>query len=111
MLNFKGRLTQNQYFVALLKIVISFLIVSGLLSWGLDLLKANEEGASKSAEAMAIILLTMLLLSVIFFLLTYTVAVIKRGRDAGNAVLWAVLSYIIPFGFLVIGLLPSKRNP
>jgi uncharacterized membrane protein YhaH (DUF805 family) len=110
MLHSSGILSQKDYFVALGKLYLVTFATVAVLAIALDSLDAERSGASMLAQTASVVLFLALIGSVIYGALYYITLALKRGRDAGNAVLWAVIGSIIPFGFIIIGLPSSTKQ-
>ena len=96
-----GRINRAMYWKTIIVLYVGYLLAVFLAAMVL------ESNVNDAAVFMAVIGLIFLAFAYFYVSL---VLFLKRGRDAGNAVLWAAIGLIVPFGFIIVGILPSKKT-
>lgn len=109
MIKFNGTLNRSAYWKIILMSLAGFVLISGTLLWLLDWQNAELPGASTFNITLAIIFFVLFSVSVIYFTLMVIGAVMRRAHDTKNSMLWLLLGLFLPFGYLIIGLVPSKK--
>ena len=109
MVLFSGKLSRTDYWKKLIGSFLITIISFGLLLVLLDLLDAELPGASATNQALAVALLTLSLASILTFAVYWFSLTVCRARDAGHVVLWTVMAVLLPPGWVLIGLIPSRK--
>lgn len=104
-----GTLGRKEYFKYFAILYGSFIISSVLYLLFLEAIAAEAEFNS--------VLQYVALVVTIVFLAVYAIGgvvslfwLIRRARQTSNMALWIVIGILVPFGFIVVGLIPPKTN-
>jgi len=106
-------MSRKQYWKFLLLLNVGWYVFVIIFSLALDLIGSLfdfEKSNGMLPSIIAIILIIMLIGSLIYWVIMSIFIYLRRGRDIGNDILWALIALLIPFGFIVLGLIPSKTN-
>lgn len=109
MISFSGKLNRKAYWKSLIFGTLVFIPVSLVLFWMLDLQGGDDPRASTLQQTLSIVFFILYLASIAYYVMFLLSVVFRRSRDAGNVVLWTVISILVPFGFVVLGLVPSRK--
>lgn len=109
MILFTGKLNRTNYWKNLILGALVFIPVSLLLLWLVDIQNAEVPGASITNQTLSIIFFMLYIASALCFLAFLISVILRRARDAGNVVLWTLVALLVPFGGIVLGLIPSRK--
>lgn len=108
-----GVMSRKQYWKTFLLLNGGWYLFVIIFALGLDLLENLfdlEKYNGVLSSIIAIFLIIMLIGSLIYLAIMSIFIYLRRGRDIGNDILWALIALLIPFGFIVLGIIPSKTN-
>lgn len=108
MITFSGKLNRAGYWKTLVISVVGLIIVSGTLLWLLDIQDGEIVGASAQSQILAVIFGLLYFASLVFFFAMILSAIFRRAHDISNSLVWVLVGLFVPFGFIVIGLLPPR---
>lgn len=109
MVKFTGKLNRSSYWKTLLLILVCLVFSSALFTFLSDIQNADVAGASSLSISLAIIFFVLLVISAVYFSVALIGAIIRRAHDTNNSMMWIILGLFIPFGFMLIGLVPSQK--
>lgn len=109
MMKFSGKLTRSAYWKSLGLLLISAVVILSATLVLLDLQNAEMPGASGLNQALAIILFCLLLISILYFVIMAIGIIIRRAHDTEHSMLWMIIGLFVPFGYVIIGFIPSKK--
>lgn len=107
--NYNGTIRRKQYFIKQAILLVSltvYLYVYALLT--LWLIPNDPDNIMVTVIVISLLLLT-LIVGIVYFVVTLFL-VIKRARDTGSFVLWVTVAILIPFGNIIVGLIPPATK-
>lgn len=109
MIKFSGRIDRSTYWKAIVFLLVGLILLSSLLLILLDIQNAELSGASAFNQILAVVFLILLIMVGLFFSVAFIGTVIRRAHDTNNSMLWIFLGLFIPLGFVILGLVPSRK--
>ena len=110
MFSLSGTLTRKQYWYRQLFFMAEVIIVMVLGIMFLDAINTESPNASTTTEFIATGVFFLLLANMLTIAVASIFVVIARARDIGNTVMWSVIAILVPFGWVVLGLIPSSSQ-
>jgi uncharacterized membrane protein YhaH (DUF805 family) len=105
-----GVIGRTEYFKTIIILLVEWIVVTGVLSFFMDMQNAEVQGAPVFNQTVAIALFALLLLNTLLVFVVAFSAVIRRARDTGRVVLWTSLSILVPFVYILLGFIPRNRS-
>jgi uncharacterized membrane protein YhaH (DUF805 family) len=110
MFSFSGTLSRKRYWHKILLLLLESIVVFSLLYLLMDFQDAEKANAPALNQIIAVTAFVLMILNGLAVLVAAASAIMRRARDIGDPVAWATLGILIPFGFLMIGFIPTKRS-
>ncbi len=108
-MNFAGLLGRTNYWKKLLIGTLIFLAILIPAFWLLDIQNAEMAGASDLSQGLALFFGVLNLLNILGYTVYVASLIVRRARDIGSVPIWVVVAWFIPFGILIVGLIPSRK--
>lgn len=107
--NYNGTIGRKQYFIKQAIFLVVFLLIFTVYLSLVSLLPKD----AKETVALNIALIGSLVLMLgvtIIYIIASLFLVMKRARDTGSFVLWITIAILVPFGYIIVGLIPPATK-
>lgn len=105
----KDRLNIKQYWVRILLVVVELIVVSAVLFVLADQQNAELPGASGQSQMLAVLFIVLIAVNGLAAFIYSLVTILRRARDTGYTFAPFLIGAVVPFGFIVVGAVPSKK--
>jgi hypothetical protein len=105
-----GELGRKEYFILLIQLTVGYyllIILATIIMIIISSLVINEN--SIWSELFAIIFILILISATIFNILASLFMILRRARQTSYFILWLIVGVLVPFGSIIIGLIPAKK--
>jgi len=99
----------KQYWIRIVLSVVELFVVSVALLVLIGVVDGDPQQALLSTNILTLVLLGLMLLNGIANVVYVLLTILRRSRDTGYTVPLFLVGAFVPFGFVVVGVIPSKK--
>lgn len=107
--SYNGTIGRKQYFIKQALLLIAFVAYTIVAIVFSELLSNGSNESAFISWVLLVVFLASVIVSILWFVASLFLAM-KRARDTGSFVLWITIAILVPFGYIIVGLIPTAAT-
>ena len=100
---------RKEYWLKTALLLGELMLMSVIVFALLELFNAADQHASSAQQIGAVVSFMALLLNAAVIYVMMLILILRRARDTGLTIVWFLVGAFVPFGWIAVGCIPSRR--